>query len=57
MKSKAAPLVVGRVRLPRADDVKLIFMQLAWPPSCYVSDATDGQGRRGSGLPAPALHS
>ena len=33
-----------RVQLPRADDIKLLVCCLAWPPSCYVSDATDKNG-------------
>ena len=32
------------VWLPRADDVKLLACCLAWPPSCFVSDATDKNG-------------
>ena len=32
------------IRVPRADDVKLLVCCLAWPPSCYVSDATDKNG-------------
>ena len=32
-------------RVPVADDVKLLAICLAWPPSCYVSDATDSEGR------------
>ena len=32
------------IRVPKADDVKLLVCCLAWPPSCYVSDATDKNG-------------
>lgn len=32
------------VHLPCADDIKLLVCCLAWPPSCYVSDATDKNG-------------
>ncbi|KAK9916442.1 hypothetical protein WJX75_002644 [Coccomyxa subellipsoidea] len=31
--------------LPRFDDVKLLVACMAWPPSVFVSDATDTQGR------------
>ena len=48
MATKAVQLRLGRwrpiVHLPRADDVKLLVCCLAWPPSCFVSDATDKNG-------------
>ena len=33
-----------RLRLQRFDDVKLLVACMAWPPSAFVSDATDFQG-------------
>lgn len=33
-----------KLPLPRFDDVKLLVACMAWPPSVYVSDATDTQG-------------
>ena len=33
-----------RLQVPRPDDVKLLLFCLLWPPSCFVSDATDKQG-------------
>ena len=32
------------MQVPRPDDVKLLLFCLLWPPSCFVSDATDKQG-------------
>ena len=33
-----------KLPLPRFDDVKLLVACMAWPPSVFVSDATDTQG-------------
>jgi hypothetical protein len=33
-----------KVMTPQVDDIKLIVACLAWPPSCFVSDATDRTG-------------
>lgn len=32
-------------RVPATDDIKLLVICLAWPPSCYISDATDVNGQ------------
>lgn len=33
-----------KMPVPRFDDVKLLVACMAWPPSVFVSDATDAQG-------------
>jgi hypothetical protein len=33
------------IRIPVLDDVKLLTACLIWPPSCFVSNATDKKGR------------
>jgi len=42
------PLLCGRslsITLPKGDDMKLLVAAMAWPPSCFVSDSTDAEGR------------
>lgn len=41
--------------LPRFDDVKLLVACMAWPPSVFVSDATDTQGA--IPFPSPSIPS
>lgn len=33
------------MHVPALDDMKLLVACLAWPPSCFVSDATDKSGQ------------
>lgn len=39
-----AGAAAARLPLPKCDDVKLLVACMSWPPSVFVSDATDSQG-------------
>ena len=44
LSTMAAQMGTCCMQIPRPDDVKLLLFCLLWPPSCFVSDATDRQG-------------